>query len=63
MMVYRNILTGEYRICESKIRAWLYFFDKAQKRDDERPTMDDITVIEIDKRIIDLKVRKDEDKL
>lgn len=58
MMVYRNILTGEYRICESKVRAWLYFFDKAQKANDERPTMDDITVIEIDKQIIDLKTKK-----
>lgn len=58
MMVYRNILTGEYRICESKVRAWLYFFDKAKNADTERPTMDDITVIEIDKRIIDLKTKK-----
>ena len=58
MMVYRNILTGEYRICESKVRAWLYFFDKAQKANDERPTMDDIVKIDIDKRIIDFKSKK-----
>ena len=58
MMVYRNILTGEYRICESKVRAWLHFSNEAKRKGEERPTMDDIVKIDIDKRIIDFKSKK-----
>ena len=63
MNVFKNILTGEYHIAENKLRAWLHFFNEARRKGEERPTMDDIVKIDIDKRIIDLKVRKDEDKL
>ena len=58
MMVYRNILTGELHIAENKLRAWLHFSNEAKRKGEERPTMDDIVKIDIDKRIIDFKSKK-----
>lgn len=58
MMVYRNILTGELHIAENKLRAWLHFSYEARRKGEERPTMDDIVKIDIDKRIIDFKSKK-----
>ena len=58
MMVYRNILTGELHIAENKLRAWLFFSYEARRNGKERPTMDDIVKIDIDKRIIDFKSKK-----
>ena len=58
MMVYRNILTGELHIAENKLRAWLHFSNEAKRKGEERPTMDDIVKIDIDKRIIDLKNKR-----
>ncbi len=55
MMVYRNILTGEYHIAENKLRAWLHFSYEARRKGEERPTMDDIVIIELDKRIDQFK--------
>lgn len=58
MMVYRNILTGELHIAENHLRAWLHFSNEAKRKGEERPTMDDIVKIDIDKRIIDFKSKK-----
>ena len=55
MNVFKNILTGEYHVADNKTRAWLYFFYKAERMGKDKPTMNDIIIIEIDKRIIDLK--------
>ncbi len=55
MTVYRNTLTAEYHYAESKIRAWLFFFYEAERKGKDKPTMDDIIVINRDKRVIDLK--------
>lgn len=58
MMVYRNILTGELHIAENHLRAWLHFSNEAKRKGEERPTMDDIVKIDIDKRIIDLNNKR-----
>ena len=58
MDVFKNILTGEYHIAENKLRAWLHFSNEARRKGEERPTMDDIVKIDIDKRIIDFKSKK-----
>lgn len=55
MMVYRNILTGEYHIAENKLRAWLHFSYEARRKGEERPTMDDVIIIEKDNRINQFK--------
>lgn len=55
MMVYRNILTGEYHIAENKFRAWLHFSYEARRKGEERPTMDDVIIIEKDNRINQFK--------
>ena len=58
MDVYKNILTGELHIAENHLRAWLHFSNEAKRKGEERPTMDDIVKIDIDKRIIDLKNKR-----
>ena len=58
MDVYKNILTGELHIAENHLRAWLHFSYEARRKGEERPTMDDIVKIDIDKRIIDLKNKR-----
>lgn len=58
MNVFKNILTGELHIAENKLRAWLHFSNEAKRKGGERPTMDDVVKVEIDKRIIDLKSKK-----
>ena len=58
MDVFKNILTGELHIAENKLRAWLHFSYEARRKGEERPTMDDIVKIDIDKRIIDFKSKK-----
>jgi hypothetical protein len=55
MAVYKNTLTDESQSAENKIRAWLYFFYEAERKGNEKPTMDDIVKIKTDKRTIDLK--------
>ena len=58
MDVFKNILTGELHIAENKLRAWLHFSNEARRKGEERPTMNDIVKIDIDKRIIDLKNKR-----
>jgi len=58
MMVYRNILTGELHIAENKLRAWLFFSYEARRKGEDRPTMDDVIIIDIDKRIDQFKSKK-----
>jgi len=58
MNVFKNILTGELHIAENKLRAWLHFSYEARRNGKERPTMNDIVKIDIDKRIIDFKSKK-----
>lgn len=42
--VYKNMLTGELYTSESKVRAWLYFYDKSKNSTGRNiPTIDDIT--------------------
>lgn len=44
MKVYKNKLTGELYAAESKVRAWLYFYEKGKNSTGRNmPTMDDIT--------------------
>ena len=51
MNVYRNILTGEYHVADNKTRAWLYFFHKAERKGTDKPTMNDVIIIEIERTI------------
>lgn len=60
MDVFKNILTGELHIAENKLRAWLHFSNEAKRKGEERPTMDDIVIIELDKRIEQIKEKKNE---
>lgn len=55
MNVFKNILTGEYHIAENKLRAWLHFSYEARRKGEERPTMDDVIIIEKDNRINQFK--------
>ncbi len=55
MNVFKNILTGEYHIAENKLRAWLHFSNEAKRKGEERPTMDDVIIIEKDNRINQFK--------
>ena len=58
MDVFKNILTGELHIAENKLRAWLHFSYEARRKGEERPTMDDIVIIELDKRIDQFKSKR-----
>jgi hypothetical protein len=49
MNVFKNILNGNLHIAENHLRAWLYFSNEARRKGEERPTMDDIVIIDIDK--------------
>lgn len=42
MKVFKNKMTGELYVAENKIRAWLYFYEKA-KGSTITPTINDIT--------------------
>ena len=55
MDVFKNILTGELHIAENKLRAWLHFSNEAKRKGEERPTMDDVIIIEKDNRINQFK--------
>ncbi len=55
MDVFKNILTGELHIAENKLRAWLFFSYEARRNGKERPTMDDVIIIEKDNRINQFK--------
>jgi len=55
MNVFKNILTGELHIAENKLRAWLHFSNEAKRKGEERPTMDDVIIIEKDNRINQFK--------
>jgi hypothetical protein len=59
MNVFKNILTGEYHVADNKTRAWLYFFYKAERKGEDKPTMNDVIIIEIERKI-NLNNTKDE---
>ena len=60
MNVFKNTLNGELHIAENHLRAWLYFSNEARRKGEERPTMNDIVIIELDKRIEQIKEKKNE---
>ena len=60
MDVYKNTLNGNLHIAENHLRAWLHFSNEARRKGEERPTMDDIVIIELDKRIEQIKEKKNE---
>ena len=44
--VYKNKLTGEFYTAENRVRAWLYFYEKAKNCTEMNiPTINDITDI------------------
>jgi len=49
MNVFKNTLNGELHIAENHLRAWLHFSNEARRKGEERPTMNDIVIIDIDK--------------
>lgn len=44
--IYKNNLTGELYTAENKVRAWLYFYEKAKNSTGRNiPTINDITLL------------------
>ena len=46
LRIFKNKLTGEFYTAENRVRAWLYFYEKAKSSTGMNiPTINDITDI------------------